>query len=317
MRQPRLKVRGREVFHHVFNRVAGDPTYMPFGDREKEQFLRLLKKLETLYAIEVIACTVMSNHFHLILFAPANAPSDEETSRRFVAYYGPRRRLNPGTPDCRAAAERLRDISCFMHDLQHQFTCWFNRTRTVRRRGALWAGRFGSALLEAGMAVWSCWQYTELNPVRAGLVAIPSAYRFSTWGIWNRTGSYPFERALEDRLLPKLRDWLGVATLAHLRARLRKALEEESDRVQRQASAPACVSPGDPLPFIGAPRCPSRQWRNGRIVGSRAFVAEIMRSRHPCTRGGPDRWTVSLDAGPDGKSLVNALLVRRTQGRRE
>jgi hypothetical protein len=35
-----------------------------------------------------------------------------------------------------------------MHDLQHPFTCWYNRTRPQRRRGMLWQGRFKSTILD-------------------------------------------------------------------------------------------------------------------------------------------------------------------------
>jgi len=157
MRHPRLKPAGQDSFYHVYNRVAGNRHDLPFGDIEKEQFVRLMTRLNKLYTVDVLAFTVMGNHFHGILFAPADPPSDEETCARYAAYYEGKQSLTPGTGACREMAERLRDISWFMHDLEHEFSCWFNASRPIRRRGALWATRFQDTLLEEGLAVWDCW----------------------------------------------------------------------------------------------------------------------------------------------------------------
>ncbi len=45
MRHPRLKPQGRDMFYHVYNRVAGTKHDLPFGDVEKEHFIRLLARL--------------------------------------------------------------------------------------------------------------------------------------------------------------------------------------------------------------------------------------------------------------------------------
>ena len=74
-----------------------------------------------------------------------------------------------------------------MGDLQQGFATWFNRTRPVRRRGALWGGRYKNTVLEAGLAVWNCWKYVKMNPVRAGIVANPADYRFCSFGEWSAT----------------------------------------------------------------------------------------------------------------------------------
>ena len=84
----------------------------------------------------------MSNHFHILLHAPAQAPSPEEMCRRYRAFHRGQRTLEPDSPACRAWQARSRDVSWFMRHLQQLFTIWYNRTRPLRRRGSLWAAHF-------------------------------------------------------------------------------------------------------------------------------------------------------------------------------
>ena len=305
MRHPRLKPSGRDVFYHTYNRVAGEPGDRPFAEVEKEHFVSLLHKLSQLYIVEVVGYTVMSNHFHLVLFAPAEPPSEEETCARYNAYYGKQPALQPGTESCRAAAEQLRDISWFMHDLQHQFSCWFNRTRPIRRRGALWAGRFKHTLLEEGVAVWDCWQYIALNPVRAGLVADPADYRFSDFGAWCGSKRHPFAANLEAHIMPCFKGLLHVADQSALHKRFREAFAWQMNRRQPQDVAEAAVkAAGKPLPFSTVATRRMRYWADGLVIGSRRFVTEIMSAARGAEHLGKRRFAVAQDAALAGVELV-------------
>jgi putative transposase len=51
-----------------------------------------------------------------------------------------------------------------------------------RRTGSLWEGRFKSSLVDSERYVLACYRYIELNPVRAGMVRLPSDYRWSSHG---------------------------------------------------------------------------------------------------------------------------------------
>ena len=53
--------------------------------------------------------------------------------------------------------------------------------RTYRRSGTLWEGRFRSCLTQEESYLLSCMRYIELNPVRAGMVAHPGEYRWSSY----------------------------------------------------------------------------------------------------------------------------------------
>ncbi len=45
MRQARLKPDYQDTWHHCYNRTVGTRADRPFGDAEKEMFVRMLKRL--------------------------------------------------------------------------------------------------------------------------------------------------------------------------------------------------------------------------------------------------------------------------------
>jgi putative transposase len=53
--------------------------------------------------------------------------------------------------------------------------------RTYRRSGTLWEGRFRSCLTQSERYLLACYRYIELNPVRAGMVPDPGAYKWSSY----------------------------------------------------------------------------------------------------------------------------------------
>ena len=58
--------------------------------------------------MRIVAYQVMSNPFHLLLQAPVEPPSEEETARRYAAFHGGHRKLCHGTKACRQWRARLR-----------------------------------------------------------------------------------------------------------------------------------------------------------------------------------------------------------------
>lgn len=69
--------------------------------------------------------------------------------------------------------------SIFMRELGRRYVPYFNNR--YGRTGTLWGGRFRSCLVESREYVLACYRYIERNPVRAGMVASPSAYRWSSF----------------------------------------------------------------------------------------------------------------------------------------
>ena len=76
------------------------------------------------------------------------------------------------TPSSEDSCARL------MRNLGQRYAQYFNRR--YERRGSLWEGRFRSCLVDSPQYVLACHRYIELNPVRAGMVASASAYRWSS-----------------------------------------------------------------------------------------------------------------------------------------
>jgi putative transposase len=66
-----------------------------------------------------------------------------------------------------------------MRGLGQRYVQYFNRR--YARRGTLWEGRFRSCLVDSAPYVIACHRYVELNPVRAGMVTSPSAYKWSSY----------------------------------------------------------------------------------------------------------------------------------------
>jgi putative transposase len=71
-------------------------------------------------------------------------------------------------------------LSAMMHSLGRRYVRYFNRVHA--RTGTLFEGRFKSSLVDTDSYLFTCYRYIELNPVRAGLVTDPGAYRWSSHG---------------------------------------------------------------------------------------------------------------------------------------
>lgn len=260
MRNARIKVDQVDTFYHCYNRIAGTSQDRPFGDADKEQFVRILHRVSLLYGIQVLAYQVMSNHYHLLVHAPVGQFSAEEMCRRYHAFHRGKKELEPHRPACQRWQERTRDISWFMRHLQQLFTMWYNRSRPVRRRGSLWADRFKHSILEGGESVWACWIYIENNPVRASMVNQASDYRFSSYGVWRQSGQHPFAEHIRQKILPIV----GLANLNELQVMLTAALGNESQTGNAKAIAQRM-----------------RYWVDGLVIGSEIFVRTVMATHHP------------------------------------
>ena len=275
MRGARIRDDRRRCFLHCFNRAAGWKGDQLFGEVEKERLFRLAERLQKFYSIELISFVCMSNHWHALVCTHPELPGREEVKRRFRAFYGDGR-IEPNWRDDAVVARyaaRMRDVSCFVKDLQQRFTCWFNRRH--QRRGRLWADRYKSVVLDGGRALWECLKYLEMNPVRAGLCADPADYRFCSWGRYCGGGKHPFAAAFakyagDSQCTPgHTPDFEETAALlrtelARVAAAERGGLPGEIDAAQEAARK------GVPFDLRVMRRV--RYWSDGAIIGSKEFV---------------------------------------------
>ena len=289
MRTARRKMVGRGCIYHCMNRLAAVKNDYPLTDVDKEYGFKLLLELCDFFLIEPISACWLGNHFHLVLFAPGDAPDLETAAKRHNAYYdAAKMELNPAyNPEkCRDMAEQMIDLSRFMSLYQQRYTCYYNRRHN--RRGTLWADRFKSTILEGSReALWNCVKYVELNPVRAGLVADPANYRFCTWGRHCGSGRHPFHANFckHMRGVAELHSGQSLSdddVIAEFRGELARIRAWEADqdgeldedgRTRAEVAAVKARTKGDSMPVRFLRR--TRYWSDGAIIGSKAFVQEI------------------------------------------
>jgi putative transposase len=70
-------------------------------------------------------------------------------------------------------------IPGLMQSLGTRFARHVNRCYT--RTGTLWEGRYHASLVDTETYLLRCMRYIEANPVRAGMVAAPAAWRWSSF----------------------------------------------------------------------------------------------------------------------------------------
>lgn len=193
--------------YHVTNRGL-ERREIVRDDPDRRTWLRLLDRVATRCRWRVFAYVLMDNHFHLFL--------------------------------------RIREcnLSSGMHDLESGYATLFNQNHD--RNGPLLQGRFHGVIVEGEAHSRELTRYLHLNPVRAGLVADPLQYR------WSSHSAY-----LNPRYAPGWLDYRSVlAEFAARESAARVAYKRFVDSGVRQP-------PSNPLDAAV----------DGWILGSEAFVA--------------------------------------------
>lgn len=115
-----------------------------YADEDYLFYLDVLLEQARMHGCAIHAWCLMTNHVHLLV-----------------------------TPDRPESAGRM------MKGLGQRYVQYVNRT--YRRSGTLWEGRFRSCLMQEEAYALACYRYIEMNPVRAGIVAHPAEYRWSSY----------------------------------------------------------------------------------------------------------------------------------------
>ena len=145
-------------------------------------------RLTDVFALEVAAYAVMSNHFHIIFFINAKTSkswTDEEVIERWHQLFKgslQSQRFVAGVEQDETSLEllgkqvsewrsRLTSISWFMRMLNEKIARQANKEDGCT--GRFWEGRFKSQALLDEQALMACMAYVDLNPVRAGMASTP------------------------------------------------------------------------------------------------------------------------------------------------
>lgn len=130
--------------HHVVQRGHNRKAVF-VADEDYRYYLENLKEFKEKLDIRLYAWCLMTNHIHLIL-----EPGDD-----------------------------ARVISELMKRLAGRQSAYVNKLE--RRTGSLWEGRFKASAIQKEQYLLTCVRYVEMNPVRAGMVAGPRQYKWSSY----------------------------------------------------------------------------------------------------------------------------------------
>jgi putative transposase len=127
--------------HHVTQR-GNRRLQTFFGDDDYQAYLELMSEWCAKYKVQVWAYCLMPNHVHLV-----------------------------------AVPETKDGLNLAIGEAHRRYTRRVNFREGWR--GHLWQGRFSSFILDQNHLL-ACTRYVELNPVRAGMVKNPQAWRWSS-----------------------------------------------------------------------------------------------------------------------------------------
>ncbi|MCP4874247.1 MAG: transposase [Gammaproteobacteria bacterium] len=172
-----------------------------------------IRLLSSLFAIDVCAYAVMSNHYHLVLKVcpqQLDGLGDEEIMDRWCALFrGPLLIQNYRNGEDLKPFEqstvsdiinvwrsRLSSISWFMRCLNQPIA--YQANREDKCTGRFWESRFTSQALKSEEALLSCMAYVDLNPVRAGMAETPESSEHTS--IRERlTSEFHLQQAIDDQ----------------------------------------------------------------------------------------------------------------------
>ena len=175
-----------------------------------------LAVLAEVFAIDLCAYAVMSNHYHLVLRIDRDSAlswSDDEVVARWTRIFSGHilvdrwRSGAADTAEARRAQEmidlwrqRLFDLGWFMNCLNEHLARKANEEDQCK--GRFWEGRYRSQALLDEKALLSCMAYVDLNPVRAGMADRPENAEYTS--LQQRSQALRSANTMGEPSLPKL-----------------------------------------------------------------------------------------------------------------
>ncbi|MDQ8193122.1 transposase [Coraliomargarita sp. SDUM461004] len=285
-------VQGSVGVYHVTSRTACGQFL--FDDEAKAVFLKILRKQAGFCGVDVLAYCVMGNHFHLLVSVPSDVNvSDSELLRRYRLLYSEghcppsaplpgmlARLLEVNGEAGQAVRERLlarmHDLSAFVRELKQRFGIWYNYRH--QNKGTIWSDRFHSVIVEASAeALSTVAAYIDLNPVRAGLVADPADYHFSSYG--RAIGGNREARRGYERVFCLSAAWKAVLPSYNLILygkgyQSKGAVGKDYGRIDPVVAQRVIENHGK-LPLSDVLRLRVRYFTAGTAIGSASFLKEL------------------------------------------
>jgi REP element-mobilizing transposase RayT len=188
-------------YYHVIGRCVRRAWLWGFDEyagkdysHRKQWVLERLTVLSNVFAVDVCAYAILSNHYHLVVHVDqqrAKAWTAQDVIERWsVLFRVPlliqRWQSGEATPAERRAAEqmvrlwrsRLCDVSWYMRCLNEYLARRANAEDDCT--GRFWEGRFKSQALLDDTGLLTAMAYVDLNPVRAGMATTLEASDFTS-----------------------------------------------------------------------------------------------------------------------------------------
>ena len=149
-------------------------------EHRRRWLVERLAVLSDVFAIDLLAYAVMSNHYHVVLCVDADTAaswSEAEVIERWGRLYA-----LPAFPVTATVVatwrERLMSLSWYMRAVNEPLARRANRED--RCTGRFWEGRFKCQALLDETALLKCMSYVDLNPIRAGIATTPESSEYTS-----------------------------------------------------------------------------------------------------------------------------------------
>jgi REP element-mobilizing transposase RayT len=160
----------------------------------KQWVIDRLRELSLIFAMDICAYAVMSNHYHAVLFVDqvrAKQWSEKEVIARWTKLFsmpplierylkgeGTLAEQNEAKKIIKRWRKRLTDVSWFMRCLNEHLARRANLEDNCT--GRFWEGRFKCQALLDEAGLLTAMAYVDLNPIRAGIAQTPEESEFTS-----------------------------------------------------------------------------------------------------------------------------------------
>ena len=241
-------------------------------EHRKQWVVDKLKQLAGVFAIDICAYAVMSNHYHVVLhinMAEAESWSEKEVANRWRELFKGNLLVDRwlqseslSEAEYLAVSEvvgewrkRLMDISWFMRCLNEGIARLANEEDNCK--GRFWENRFKSQALLDEAAILSCMMYVDLNPVRAAMADNLSDSDFTS--IQQRLREFAERKPGRPRKTPEQTVIKGEPPELMSFAKVQHTDEADPELSENNIDAPAA------LPFAFDDYCELIDW-TGRAI---------------------------------------------------
>jgi REP element-mobilizing transposase RayT len=197
MPQPRYRQVSLEdtPYYHCVSRcvrrafLCGKDAHTGFDFEHRRQWIvDRIKLLCSVFAVDLCAYAVMSNHYHVVVridVEQASSWSDEEVARRWLRIFSGPLLMHQYLSNADMTEHELKYVADLFALWRHRLSdlSWFMRclNEPIARManaedhcsGRFWEGRFKSQALLDARAILACMAYVDLNPIRAAMAKTP------------------------------------------------------------------------------------------------------------------------------------------------